>query len=892
MKSFKSYLKEYGGYGVDAPAFAVGGASTGPGMGQYVPSADLNLRASKQAVSGGKVAKFITGNNVTFQGKKYKKVELEVLKVDNKSQTVEVAFISPKELENRKVNMSFRYLRRGPFVATKIPNYFEEKNPRIPRKKGQPAGSKKHSDLYTDENPKGTIHGLGFKDVATARASVKKIENSGKKHAHKIQAAIAMEQRARVMGKTAEAAVYRAYIEKMKKKTKQMQKEDFEPVNQGKLSELIFRGSRHGDKNDLYNMLIPVSSTLFKRIFPKQVRGTFFHVTDTDGFENLYDIQNSKKSIAAFANMTAKDIKGGVASGSGIIAEVEGNALAASAQDLMSLPTRDGRRLIFYKFFHDEFNKEQVKGMDKSMSVLLQAMIRKYALPSRVKKPRYSPYFSDFEVFKSIRNDYENKKYDERNKDAKTAGKRMQMLIKDYLNGIERILKKHAKGVQEVLTGYLKRKSTNRNWDEVVIDDVNITRVFIVSDHFETKIFKKDQLDHEDYKKNLEFAGVPVEIKKADEVVQYVAKVRDKSLKENYITEDGHTASARIDARQKRERERLKIKHDREDGRAARQDAAAKDTARRVAERFKQSDVDGLEKFADRLLKKFKIDVEFTRHFVDRLNDPRNSPEIKIAELQRLFKKIKKNKGIGISSNPDIEAVLKDMETNLNLPVVIKKKGNEFELINKTIMRKPDFKTTSKVIRYENAPNTKDAMKRYRAGKAGFTDIAHLKAKGLIKRSDGTKRKSAKYEDTKCPPGYKFDKKLNACVPKGKVVYYAPFFGRMKDPTPSNGQDANNTGNGQNGNGTNGNGGNGNGGNGQTGNGQTGNGQSGGESYLVADVRKMPGGGYGVYADVFKKGRRVMTPGGKHRKELKKVYKNKKDANDYMAAIMIAKGGG
>ena len=100
--------------------------------------------------------------------------------------------------------------------------------PRIPRKKGQPAGSDKHSDLYTDENPRGTIHGLGFKDVATAKASVKKIEASGKKHAHKIQAAIAMEQRARVMGKTAEAAIYRSYIEKMKKKTKQMQKEEFE----------------------------------------------------------------------------------------------------------------------------------------------------------------------------------------------------------------------------------------------------------------------------------------------------------------------------------------------------------------------------------------------------------------------------------------------------------------------------------------------------------------------------------------------------------------------------------------------------------------------------------------------------------------------------------------
>ena len=35
-----------------------------------------------------------------------------------------------------------------------------------------------------------------------------------------------MEQRAKEMGKTAEAAIYRAYIEKMKKKTKEMQKEE------------------------------------------------------------------------------------------------------------------------------------------------------------------------------------------------------------------------------------------------------------------------------------------------------------------------------------------------------------------------------------------------------------------------------------------------------------------------------------------------------------------------------------------------------------------------------------------------------------------------------------------------------------------------------------------
>ena len=96
---------------------------------------------------------------------------------------------------------------------------------RIPIKKGQPAKSDKHSDLYTDEDPKGTIHGLGFKDVSSAKASVKKIENSSRSHAHKIQAAVAMEQRAKVAGKRQEAAVYRKFIEKMKKKTIAMNKE-------------------------------------------------------------------------------------------------------------------------------------------------------------------------------------------------------------------------------------------------------------------------------------------------------------------------------------------------------------------------------------------------------------------------------------------------------------------------------------------------------------------------------------------------------------------------------------------------------------------------------------------------------------------------------------------
>ena len=168
MKSFKSYLKEYGTLDPFQP---MGGSSSGPGMGQYVPTADLNLRASraKQAVSGRKVARYVTAHNLKFKGKQYKEIDMELVKINNSTEMVTFKIIGPKELFGNETNISFKALRRGPFMATKIPNAFEDKNPRIPRKKGQPAGSDKHSDLYTDENPKGTIHGLKFATVKEQR---------------------------------------------------------------------------------------------------------------------------------------------------------------------------------------------------------------------------------------------------------------------------------------------------------------------------------------------------------------------------------------------------------------------------------------------------------------------------------------------------------------------------------------------------------------------------------------------------------------------------------------------------------------------------------------------------------------------------------------------------
>jgi hypothetical protein len=120
-----------------------------------------------------------------------------------------------------------------------------------------------------------------------------------------------------------------------------------------------------------------------------------------------------------------------------------------------------------------------------------------------------------------------------------------------------------------------------------------------------------------------------------------------------------------------------------------------------LREQVSKSDLDGIEKFADRLFAKVKIDVEFTRHFLDRVNDERNKKQITTAELTRLFKQTYNKHGKKIPQlGPDAEAVIKDMQTDINMPFVLKwdKNSQEFELVAKTVMRKKGFATSNQTL--------------------------------------------------------------------------------------------------------------------------------------------------------------------------------------------------
>ena len=120
-----------------------------------------------------------------------------------------------------------------------------------------------------------------------------------------------------------------------------------------------------------------------------------------------------------------------------------------------------------------------------------------------------------------------------------------------------------------------------------------------------------------------------------------------------------------------------------------------------LEEEISRADLSGLERYVDKLFAKVGVDIEFSKHFIDRLKDARNKKPITMAELVRLFKQTFKKYGNKIAKLGDkAQAVMHDMKTDINVPFVLNwdKKSQEFDLVSKTIMRKGDFKTSNQKL--------------------------------------------------------------------------------------------------------------------------------------------------------------------------------------------------
>ena len=160
-----------------------------------------------------------------------------------------------------------------------------------------------------------------------------------------------------------------------------------------------------------------------------------------------------------------------------------------------------------------------------------------------------------------------------------------------------------------------------------------------------------------------------------------------------------------------------------------------------LIEDITKKDLNQVEKFADRLFAKVGIDVEFTRHFMDRVNDARNKKPINTSELTRLFKQSYAKYGKKIAQlGPDAEAVINDMKTDVNMPFVLNLKGDELELVAKTVMRKKDFKTSGPKMSFEEVELDERDYKKEYANYQGTPDqIARRSSRNKARRAMGDK---------------------------------------------------------------------------------------------------------------------------------------------------------
>ena len=207
------------------------------------------------------------------------------------------------------------------------------------------------------------------------------------------------------------------------------------PAWQSSTSQKIF------DFGQMSNMQIPLTSSTMEWIFQVQLpRATVFHVTNGIGLGKLKRLQNKKKSISAFFNMDASTMDAGIQGGGGLVVELDANIIMSSKGDLMSMPDKTGRRWV-------ELYNIDPKG---KMHTELEKMLIDLAIKHDPKNKEYlktSPEIG-IGVWYKLQSDF------------KDDGKKISLIIADYIDGVNAILKKHKKDIQGVVHGYYVRRGT------------------------------------------------------------------------------------------------------------------------------------------------------------------------------------------------------------------------------------------------------------------------------------------------------------------------------------------------------------------------------------------------------------------------------------------------
>ena len=236
-------------------------------------------------------------------------------------------------------------------------------------------------------------------------------------------------------------------------------------------SDLVFMNNGQGSASS--GLMIPLSGPMFKRIWPDTIRTTVFHTTDLRGLEKLKKLEGGKKTISAFFSMMSRYMEGGIASGGGIVIEMEADVLVSAADDIMSQVDNKGRRWVEMSWFANaqRYGTGPAFGkVERELNDLIRNLVVKHLEPI---------------LGNRARTDHEYVLWGNMKRELKDS-KKLSLVIKDYFDGVEKIIKKNSEVMGNIFYGYAKSKRQTENaWDEQIVNNIEITKVHIID--FTTK---------------------------------------------------------------------------------------------------------------------------------------------------------------------------------------------------------------------------------------------------------------------------------------------------------------------------------------------------------------------------------------------------------------------
>ena len=208
---------------------------------------------------------------------------------------------------------------------------------------------------------------------------------------------------------------------------------------------------------DYNRLMIPISSSMYKRIWPETLRATVFHTTDVDGVHRISKLEGKKKQISAFFSMQSRYMEIGIVTQGGVhsVLEMDADVILSAKGDVMSHVDRVGRRYTTISDLQETSRFTDFKKVEKDLEIMFSKLVNKY-----LTRGEFQSSMTDFQLWHMAK--------------RKVDGKTMRLIIKDYLDGMESVIKKNIKTFSSAMLSYAKKRETDYSWDEQVVNNFKV----------------------------------------------------------------------------------------------------------------------------------------------------------------------------------------------------------------------------------------------------------------------------------------------------------------------------------------------------------------------------------------------------------------------------------